>query len=187
MNFLFCVFLYVPFELNKGRLQKLICTYLTELAQNVNTEIIYSVGSHCTNLSTKQPMQNYRFDQSEADTILFSAYTVIHICELCYSGPVVIDAADTDAYVAAAFILQQLAGMLHIKRKQAMVLCHGLVTEEMADCIMQPTQDPMAMASHQCMTRLQTALWLNSSSRSVEKALTLKSKQQRSFLNSQDM
>ena len=49
-------------------------------------------------------MQNYRFDQSEADTILFSAYAVR--CDSGYSGPVVIDTADTDAYVAAAVISQ---------------------------------------------------------------------------------
>ena len=66
---------------------------------------------------------------------LFSAYAVLR--KSGYSGPVVIDAADTDAYVAAAFISQQLPGMLCIKRKQETVLCHGLVTEEMADCIVQ--------------------------------------------------
>ncbi len=47
------------------------------LAKSVDTEIIYSVGSYCTNLSTEQLMQNYSFDQSEADTILFSAYAVL--------------------------------------------------------------------------------------------------------------
>lgn len=62
---------------NKGRLQKLICSYLTDLAQNVDVEIVYSVGSRCTNLSSQQPMQDYSFDQSEADTILFSAYTLL--------------------------------------------------------------------------------------------------------------
>ena len=58
---------------NKGRLQKMICTYLTDLAQSVDAEIVYSVGSQCTNLSNQQPMPNYSFDQSEADTTLFSA------------------------------------------------------------------------------------------------------------------
>ena len=53
-------------------------------------------------------MQHYDFDQSEADTILFSNYAVL--CESGYSGPVVIDAADSDAYVAAAFVSQQLPG-----------------------------------------------------------------------------
>ncbi|KAG0720810.1 hypothetical protein GWK47_047693 [Chionoecetes opilio] len=90
---------------NKRRLQNLICRYLTDLAPRVDAEIIYSVGSNCTNLSTQQSMQNYSFDQSEADTVLFSAYAVLR--ESGYTGPVVIDATDTDAYVAAAFISQQ--------------------------------------------------------------------------------
>ena len=60
---------------NKGRLHKLICSYRTDIAQTVDAEIVYSVGSHCTNLSTQQPMQNYCFYQSEADTILFSTYS----------------------------------------------------------------------------------------------------------------
>ena len=120
---------------NKGRLQKLICSYLTDLAQNVYPEILYSVGSLCTNLSAQQPLHNYSFDQSEADTILFSIYAILR--ESGYSGPVVIDAADTDAYVAAAAISHQLPGMLCIKRKQETIFCRDLVTEEMADCIVQ--------------------------------------------------
>jgi hypothetical protein len=120
---------------NKGRLQTMICAYLTDLAESVDAEIIYSVGSLCTNLSTKQPMENYSFDQSEADTVLFSMYAVLR--ESGYSGPVVIDAADTDAYVAAAVISHQLPGMLCIKRKQETILCHELVTDEMAECIVQ--------------------------------------------------
>jgi hypothetical protein len=32
---------------NKGRFQKLICDYLTELAESVDTDIIHSVGSQC--------------------------------------------------------------------------------------------------------------------------------------------
>jgi len=120
---------------NKGRLQKLICSYLTDLAQNVNAAIVYSVGSHCTNLSSQQPVENFSFNQSEADTILLSAYAALR--ESGYSGPVVIDTADTDAYVAAAFTSHVLPGMLCIKRKQEIVLCRGLVTEEMAECIVQ--------------------------------------------------
>ena len=58
-------------------------------------------------MSTQQPMQNYSFDQSEADTVLFSAYAVLR--ESGYTGLVVIDAADTDAYVTAAVISQQLS------------------------------------------------------------------------------
>lgn len=108
---------YVPASTSKkGRLQTLICSYLTSIAQNVDAEIIYSVGCHCTNLSTGEPMPNYSFEQSEADTILFSGYAVLR--EPGYSGPVVMGVADTDAYVAAAVISQQLPGMLYIKRKK---------------------------------------------------------------------
>ena len=85
-------------------------------------------------------MQNYSFDQSEANSILFSTYAVLR--ESGYSGPVVIDTADTDAYVAAAVISQQLLGMLSIKRKKETILCCRLmVTEEMADCIVQLGQN----------------------------------------------
>ncbi|KAJ3589796.1 hypothetical protein NHX12_010637 [Muraenolepis orangiensis] len=45
--------------------------------------------------------------------------------------------ASQAAYVAAAVNLQQLPGMLCIKKKQEKVFCRGLVTEEMADCIVQ--------------------------------------------------
>lgn len=120
---------------NKERLQKMICTYLTDLAQSVDAEIVYSVGSQCTNLSNQQPMPNYSFDQSEADTILFSAYVVLR--QSGYNDPVVIDAADTDVYVAAAALSHQLPGTLCIKRKDDIFDCHRLVTATTAECIIQ--------------------------------------------------
>ena len=58
----------------------------------INDEIVYSVGSDCTNLSTQESMPDYSFIQSEADTILFCAYAVLR--DTGYSGPVV---ADTDS------------------------------------------------------------------------------------------
>ena len=76
-------------------------------------------------------MQNYSFDQSEADTILLSTYELLR--ESGCSDPVVIDVADTDAYVSAAVISQQQSSMLCIKRKDGMVSCR----DEMADCIVQ--------------------------------------------------
>ena len=72
---------------------------------------------------------------AEADTIIFSTYTTL--CESGYSGPGVIDVADTDVFVAAAFTSQLLPGMFCIKRKQETVVCRDLVTEEMAGCIVQ--------------------------------------------------
>ncbi len=113
----------------------MLCSYLTDFAQTVEPEIVYSVGLQCTNLSTQEPMQNYCFDQSEADTILFCTYALLR--ESGCSDPVVIDAADTDAYVSAAVISKQLPGMLLIKRKEGLVCCCDLVTDEMADCIVQ--------------------------------------------------
>ena len=105
--------------------QQQICKHLT---QSADAEIVYSVGSDCTNLSTQESMPDYSFSQSEADTILISAYAVLFTVH----GPVVIDSADTDT---AAAISQKLPGLLCIKRKQATIFCHNLVPEEMAHCI----------------------------------------------------
>ena len=71
-------------------------------------------------------MPDYSFSQSEADTILISAYAVLFTVGLL---------ADTDIYVAAAAISQKLPGLLCIKINQATILCRNLVPEEMADCI----------------------------------------------------
>ena len=76
-------------------------------------------------------MPDYSCSQSDADTIFISALRCIGYG----SGPVVIDSADTDIYVAAAAISQKLPGLLCIKRKQEIILCRNLVPEEMADCI----------------------------------------------------
>ena len=62
---------------NKRRLQTLIGSNLADFARNMDVEVIYSVGSHCTNLSNQQNMNQYSFDQSEADTIIYSIYAVL--------------------------------------------------------------------------------------------------------------
>ena len=90
-----------------------------------------SVLSIMTKLSTLLVLTalttpDYSFIQSEADTILFSAYAVLR--DSSYSGPIV---ADTDTYMAAAPISQKLPGLLCIKET---ILCRDLVPEEMADC-----------------------------------------------------
>jgi len=46
-------------------------------------------------------MLDYSFDQPKADTILFSACVVLR--ESGYNGPLVIDAADNDVYMNAAY------------------------------------------------------------------------------------
>ena len=57
---------------NKGQIQKLICSYLADFARNMNVDVIYSIGSHRANLSSQQNMNQYSFNQLEADTIIFS-------------------------------------------------------------------------------------------------------------------
>ena len=56
-------------------------------------------------------MQDYSFDHSEADTVVFPAHAVLR--ESGYNGPVVIGGADTDVYVAAAVISQQLPACMN--------------------------------------------------------------------------
>jgi len=80
-------------------------------------------------------MQNRRFDQSQADTVPFSAVAVLR--KSGCTGPVVIDAVDADACVVGAVLWQQLACMICIKRKQETIFCRGLLTDEMAGCIVQ--------------------------------------------------
>ncbi|KAM3842683.1 17-beta-hydroxysteroid dehydrogenase type 2 [Diretmus argenteus] len=92
-----------------------------QVGETGKIQIIYSVGSHCTHLSTGEPMPDYSSEQSEADTILFSAYVVLR--ESGYSGPVVIDVADTDAYVTAAVISQDLPGLWAVVNN-AGILCY---------------------------------------------------------------
>ena len=77
---------------------------------SADAEIVYSVGSDCTNLSTQESMPDYSFSQSAHS----------HFCIRCnvYSGPVVIDSADTDIYVAAAAISQKLPGLLCIRESR---------------------------------------------------------------------
>ena len=76
-------------------------------------------------------MPDYSFSQSEADTILFSTYIVLQ--NSGYNGPVVIDSADTDAYVCGSS--SYFTEIPCIKRKQDTILCCNLVPEEMASCI----------------------------------------------------
>ena len=80
-------------------------------------------------------MDNYCSHQSEADTILFAIYGVLRGSG--YTGPVVIDASDTNIYVTAAFISHEFPGSLCIKWQQEIVDCRSLVSDEMGNCINQ--------------------------------------------------
>ena len=111
---------------NKGRL---ICKHYTlhkVQMQKLSTLLALTA-------LTCQPKNQCRItvscSQSEADTILISAYAVLLYCLqwACWLTQII--------YVAAAAISQKLPGLLCIKRQQATILCRNLVPEEMADCI----------------------------------------------------
>ena len=56
---------------NKIRLHNLIKTALRTKAPIINKEIIYSVGTVCTNLTTGNVMGDQCFNQTETDTMQY--------------------------------------------------------------------------------------------------------------------
>ena len=104
---------------NKMRLQKLVERHLIEKSNDVNPEIIYSVGTQCTNLTTQQQNQDLCCDQSEADSIVISIYAIQR--NSGYTRPVLIDAADTDVYIAASFASHQFPGDLLMKKTEELL------------------------------------------------------------------
>ena len=52
-----------------------------------------------------------------------------------YTGPVVLDSEDTDVYVQALYVSHQVRGELFMKRKLALIDCHTMLPEEVANII----------------------------------------------------
>ena len=119
---------------NKKRLQNLIKSHLTNIAQDLDHVLIYSVGKECTNLSSGVSLEDLACDQCEADTIIFSVYTALQ--NSGNNDPVVIDAADTDVYIQAAAVSREFPGVLCIKKKQQLLSCRAMCPdEEIASCL----------------------------------------------------
>jgi hypothetical protein len=118
---------------NKVRLQKLVKEQLKRQAGQVHGDIIYCEGETSTNLSTGVANGDYVFRHPEADTMLLSAYAKVRASK--YTGPVVLDCEDTDVYVQAAYVSQQVRGDLLIKRKHVLINCRAMLSEEVADII----------------------------------------------------
>ena len=116
---------------NKVRLQKLLRTHLQTCVGRVRGEIVYC-GSTCTNLSTGIAM-DYVFNHPEADTMMFAVYAKLRSDN--YTGVVVIDSEDTDVYVQAAYVSQQVRGDLLVKRKHSLINCRTMIPEEVANII----------------------------------------------------
>ena len=87
---------------NKIRLQKFFLKALKEKVVQSEKIIINSTGKQCEDIATGTEMETLQFDHNEADTIMLSIYTKLR--DDGFNGIVVLDAADTDVYVAAAYI-----------------------------------------------------------------------------------
>jgi len=76
-------------------------------------------GEISTNLTIGVANNDHVFKHPEADTMLLSACAKLRADN--YTGTTVIDSEDTDVYVQASYVSQQLQGDLLIKRKHAFV------------------------------------------------------------------
>lgn len=119
---------------NKKRLQTLIKSHLYEIAKSMKQVLLYSVGADCVDLSSGNVRQNLGFNQCEADTIMLSFYVALRASG--YNDPVVIDATDTDVYIQAAAVSHDVPGVICIKKKDELLFCRGMCTnEDIAKCL----------------------------------------------------
>lgn len=118
---------------NKVRLQKLLKQHLEGRIREIQREVIYCEAEVATNLTTGIENFDFCFKQIEADTMLFSANATLRKND--YTCAVIIDSEDTDVYVQAIYVSQQLPGDLFIKHKHYLFNCREMVSNEMADII----------------------------------------------------
>ena len=141
---------------------------MTCLAQSVDAEIIYYVGSHCTRVSTQQPMQNYSLITLRL-TLSSSSHT-----QFCASQ-------------AAAAMLSwiPLIPMTMSRPRSSRSICPvcslpresrtlssawpGNIEDGKMYCV-------LYYVYSRCIARLRIALWRDDSSSGVERALTLRRK-----------
>ena len=102
----------------------------------MNQVLLYSVGADCIDLSSGNVCQDLGFNQCEADTIMLSFYVALRASG--YYDPVVIDATDTDVYIQAAAISHDVPGVICIKKKDELLFCRGMCTnEDIPKCLIQ--------------------------------------------------
>ena len=121
---------------NKLRLQAFIQTAFQNSAKITSTEIIYGVvGSTTKNLTTDKIVSALSCDHAEADTAMFTIYSVLR--SEGYTKAVVLDTEDTDNYVQAAYVAQMTSGLTLLKRKHELISARCLCNEAMAASIIQ--------------------------------------------------
>lgn len=118
---------------NKVRLQKLVKEQLILKVEEVQGDIVYCEADKSTNLCTGIESRDYTFEHPEADTMLLSTYAKLRAEN--YTGTVVLDSEDTDVYVQAVYVSQQLPGDLLIKRKHALINCQDMLPKDIANVI----------------------------------------------------
>ena len=97
------------------------------------TQTLYSVGPACTDLKTQNQVPQFALNHAEADTMMFTAYSLIR--ETFPNLDIVMDTADTDNYVQAAFISHQLQGNLFIKHKDGYINSYDLLDDDTSEVV----------------------------------------------------
>ena len=101
---------------NKIRLQAFLQIAFQSTATKTNVEIIYCVvGSNAKNLTKGQLLPYLTCLHAEADTAMFTIYSLLR--SEGYKEAVVLDTEDADNYVQAAYVPHQITGFLCLKRK----------------------------------------------------------------------
>ena len=82
---------------------------------------------------TDVPIRDFGFKHPDADTTLLSLYARLRAEN--FTETVVIDSRDTDVYVQAAYVSHQICGDLLMKRKDGLVNCHAMLSDDVARVI----------------------------------------------------
>ena len=119
---------------NKVRLQKILKNHLIGEVKKHQPVVIYCETEVATNLNENVENSDFSFKQAEADTMIFTAYSVLRNT---YEGPVIVDSEDTDVYVQSSFVSHQSTGDLYIKNKINYFNCRELISYNMSKIIIQ--------------------------------------------------
>ena len=86
------------------------------------------MGSSAKNITISEDVLELTCFQAEADTAMFTMYSVLRSDG--YTASVVLDTEDTDNYMQAAYVVQRTPGMLCLKRKHQLIDAHVCAVRE---------------------------------------------------------
>ncbi|KAG7171952.1 hypothetical protein Hamer_G000901 [Homarus americanus] len=118
---------------NKIRLQVFLQVGFQSTADTSAVEIFFCIGPWEKKNCTGQPAPQFACSRAEADTAMLFIYSVLR--SEGYTEAVILVTEDIDNYVQAAFVAQQISGILCLKRKTQFITSRSLCDEEMAACI----------------------------------------------------